>query len=137
MNSHSTPCLFLRYSNYSPIPQFGSPFTDSGVLLLHSYSLNSCNRYSGVLAWNSYSPFSTSHFETKIACLLLPKNFPSISYPQIKPNRFAFIFFQPKRLRNTSGKRGNLFLPSSSFILSDVSLPLIAEERKMSSLSHI
>ncbi|TYH43464.1 hypothetical protein ES332_D11G130500v1, partial [Gossypium tomentosum] len=35
---------------------------------------------------------------TKIACLLLPKNFPSILYPQIKPNRFTFIFFQPKDL---------------------------------------
>ncbi|TYG61174.1 hypothetical protein ES288_D07G126400v1 [Gossypium darwinii] len=113
MNSHSILCLFPRYSNYSPIPPFGSP---------------SCNRYSGVLAWNSYSPFSSSHFGTKIACLLLPKNFPSISYPQIKPNRFAFIFFQPKRLRNSSGKGGNLFLHSSSFILSDVTLPLIAEE---------
>ncbi|MFQ6636933.1 hypothetical protein Gotur_013018 [Gossypium turneri] len=86
MNSHSIPCLFPRYSNYSPIPPFGSPFTDSGALLLHPYSLSSCNRYSGVLAWNSYSPFSSSHFETKITCLLLPKNFPSISYPQIKPN---------------------------------------------------
>ncbi|MFQ6642745.1 hypothetical protein Gotur_017535, partial [Gossypium turneri] len=31
------------------------------------------------------------------------------------------------RLRNSSGKGGNLFLPSSSFILSDVSLLLIAE----------
>ncbi|MFQ6646426.1 hypothetical protein Gotur_020026, partial [Gossypium turneri] len=40
-----------------------------------------------------------------------------------------FRFLQ--RLRNSSGKGGNLFLPSSSFILSDVSLPLIAEERKM------
>ncbi|MFQ6642605.1 hypothetical protein Gotur_018234 [Gossypium turneri] len=26
MNSHSIPCLFPRYSNYSPIPTFGSPF---------------------------------------------------------------------------------------------------------------
>ncbi|TYG73754.1 hypothetical protein ES288_D04G127200v1 [Gossypium darwinii] len=137
MNSHSIPCLFPHYNNYSPIPPFGSSFTDSGVLLLHPYSLSSCNRYSGVLAWNSYSSFSSSHFETKIACLLIPKNFPSISYPQIKPNRFAFIFFQPKRLRNSSGKGGNPFLPSSSFILSDVSLPLIEEEQKMSSLSHI
>ncbi|MBA0611267.1 hypothetical protein Godav_011966, partial [Gossypium davidsonii] len=84
MNSYSTPCLFPRYSNYSPIPQFGSPFTDSGVLLLHPYSLSSCNRA---------SPF------------------------------FRFL----QRLRNTSGKGGNLFLPSSSFILSDASLPLIAE----------
>ncbi|TYH62512.1 hypothetical protein ES332_D07G125200v1 [Gossypium tomentosum] len=104
MNSHSILCLFPRYSNYSPIPPFGSPFTDSGVLLLHPYSSVAV-----------------------IACLLLPKNFPSISYPQIKPNRFAFIFFQPKRLRNSSGKGGNLFLHSSSFILSDVTLPLIAE----------
>ncbi|MBA0717410.1 hypothetical protein Golax_005236, partial [Gossypium laxum] len=32
-----------------------------------------------------------------------------------------------KRLRNSSGKGGNLFLPSSSFILSDISLLLIAE----------
>ncbi|TYH87435.1 hypothetical protein ES332_D01G116100v1 [Gossypium tomentosum] len=120
MNSLSIPCLFPRYSNYSPIPPFGSAFTNSGVLLLHPYSLSSCNRYSGVLAWNSYSPFSSSHFETKIACLFLPKNFSSILYPQIKPNQFAFIFFQPKRLRNSSGKGGNLFLPSSSFILSDI-----------------
>ncbi|MFQ6642744.1 hypothetical protein Gotur_017535, partial [Gossypium turneri] len=74
------------------------------------------------------------NFDTKIACLLLPKNFPSISYPQIKPNRFAFTFQRAspffrflQRLRNSSGKGGNLFLPSSSFILSDVSLLLIAE----------
>ncbi|PPE02742.1 hypothetical protein GOBAR_DD00301 [Gossypium barbadense] len=38
-----------------------------------------------------------------------------------------FRFLQ--RLRNSSGKGGNLFLPSSSFILSDVSLPLIAEAK--------
>ncbi|XP_040944211.1 uncharacterized protein [Gossypium hirsutum] len=52
---------------------------------------------------------------------------PSRFHIFFQPNRFAFIFFQPKRLRNSSGKGGNLFLPSSSFILSDVSLPLIAE----------
>ncbi|KAL1186208.1 hypothetical protein V6Z11_A01G164100 [Gossypium hirsutum] len=50
----------------------------------------------------------------------------------------ASPFFQfLQRLRNSSGKGGNLFLPSSSFILSDVSLPLIAEDPKISSLSHI
>ncbi|TYI73469.1 hypothetical protein E1A91_D07G130600v1, partial [Gossypium mustelinum] len=117
MNSHSIPCLFPRYSNYSPIPPFGSPFTNSGVLLLHSYSLSSCNRYSGVLAWNSYSPFSSSHFETKIACLLLPKNFPSILYPQIKPNRFAFIFFQPKVLALASASPPCLRYSSFAFII--------------------
>ncbi|TYI76506.1 hypothetical protein E1A91_D06G081000v1, partial [Gossypium mustelinum] len=120
---------FLAYSHATVITALFQclvhRFTNSTVLLLHPYSLSSCNRYSGFLAWNSYSPFSDSpfsdsHFETKIAYLLLPKNFPSISYPQIKSNRFAFIFFQPKRLRNSSGKGGNIFLPSSSFILSDV-----------------
>ncbi|MBA0754876.1 hypothetical protein Gogos_021780, partial [Gossypium gossypioides] len=80
--------LFLaysaHYSNYTPIPQFGSPFTDSTVLLLHLYSLSSCNR--------------------------------------------ALLFFRfLQRPTNNSGKGGNLFLPSSSFILSDVSLPLITE----------
>ncbi|MBA0701933.1 hypothetical protein Goari_027259, partial [Gossypium aridum] len=84
MNSHSIPCLFPRYSKYSPIPPFGSPFIDSGVFLLQPYSLSSCNRASSF-----------------------------------------FCFLQ--RLRNSSGKGGNLFLPSSSFILFDVSLPLIAE----------
>ncbi|TYH49260.1 hypothetical protein ES332_D10G124000v1 [Gossypium tomentosum] len=113
MNSHSIPCIFLCYSNYNPIPPFGSPFTDSRVLLLHPYSLSSCNRYSGFLAWNSYSLFSSSHFETKIARLLLPKNFPSISYPQIKPNRFAYIFFQPKVLALASSSPP--FLRFSSF----------------------
>ncbi|MBA0849985.1 hypothetical protein Goshw_023629 [Gossypium schwendimanii] len=68
MNSHSIPCLFPRYSNYSPIPPFGSLFTDLGVLLLHPYSLSSYNRA---------SPF--------------------------------FCFLQ--RLRNSSGKGGNLFYP--------------------------
>ncbi|MBA0696004.1 hypothetical protein Goari_002594, partial [Gossypium aridum] len=43
MNSHSIPCLFPRYSNYNPIPPFGSSFTDSGVLLLHHYSFSNCN----------------------------------------------------------------------------------------------
>ncbi|MBA0679255.1 hypothetical protein Goari_011037, partial [Gossypium aridum] len=126
MNSHSIPCLFRATVITALFQRLVHRFTDSTILLLHPYSFSSCNRYSGVLAWNSYSPFSDSLFETKIACLLPPKNFPSISYPQIKPNRFTFIFFQPKRLRNSSGKGGHLFLPSSSFILSDVSLPLIA-----------
>ncbi|TYG61282.1 hypothetical protein ES288_D07G135000v1 [Gossypium darwinii] len=100
-----------------PIPPFGSPFTNSGVLLLHSYSLSSCNRYSGVLAWNSYSPFSSSHFETKIAWLLLPQNFPSILYPQIKLNRFAFIFFQPKVLALASASPPCLRYSSFAFII--------------------
>ncbi|MBA0734292.1 hypothetical protein Gogos_018222 [Gossypium gossypioides] len=82
MNSHSIPSLFWRYSNYSPIPPFGSPFTNSGALLLHPYSLSSCNRFSGVLAWNSYSPFSSLHLGTKIACLLLPKNFHRFHIPK-------------------------------------------------------
>ncbi|MFQ6629112.1 hypothetical protein Gotur_007643, partial [Gossypium turneri] len=38
---------------------FGSPFTDSEVLLFLAYSLSSCNRYSEVLVCNSYSPFSS------------------------------------------------------------------------------
>ncbi|MFQ6634335.1 hypothetical protein Gotur_010118, partial [Gossypium turneri] len=82
-----------RYSNYIPIPQFSSPFTDSLPIPFLAYSLSSCNRYSGVGALNSHS----------IPC-------------------YSLI-----RLTNNSGKRGNLFLPSSSFILSDVSLPLIVE----------
>ncbi|MBA0679256.1 hypothetical protein Goari_011037, partial [Gossypium aridum] len=41
-------------------------------------------------------------------------------------NRASPFFRFLQRLRNSSGKGGHLFLPSSSFILSDVSLPLIA-----------
>ncbi|MFQ6646425.1 hypothetical protein Gotur_020026, partial [Gossypium turneri] len=85
-----------------PIPPFGSPFTDSGVLLLHPYSLSSCN----------------SQIDS-------PSSFSSQRYADSQRASPFFRFLQ--RLRNSSGKGGNLFLPSSSFILSDVSLPLIAE----------
>ncbi|TYG46103.1 hypothetical protein ES288_D11G229400v1 [Gossypium darwinii] len=90
---------------------FGSLFTDSLPISFLAYSLSSCNRYSGVGALNSHS----------IPCYSL-----TISYPQIK-HRFTFIFISPKRLTNNSENGGNLFLPSSSFILFGVSLPLIAE----------
>ncbi|TYH48240.1 hypothetical protein ES332_D10G054200v1 [Gossypium tomentosum] len=107
MNEYEQRCI----RNYTPILQFGSPFTDSLPIPLFAYSLSSCNRYSGVGALNSHP----------IPCYSL-----TISYPQIK-YRFAFISISPKRLTNNSEKGGNLFLPSSSFILSGVSLPLNAE----------
>ncbi|MFQ6642743.1 hypothetical protein Gotur_017535, partial [Gossypium turneri] len=50
-----------------------------------------------------------------------------LAYSLSSCNRASPFFRFLQRLRNSSGKGGNLFLPSSSFILSDVSLLLIAE----------
>ncbi|TYH28119.1 hypothetical protein ES288_A02G119800v1 [Gossypium darwinii] len=66
-------------------------------ILLQSYSLTSCNRYSVVRALNCYSkhtPNTFSNFGTKIACFLLPKIllqissilFPQIKHPSIRPS---------------------------------------------------
>ncbi|TYI18087.1 hypothetical protein ES332_A07G066600v1 [Gossypium tomentosum] len=85
-----------------PNMPFGSPFTKSEVLLFLAYSLSSCN----------------SQIDSP----------PSSSNQRYADSQRASPFFRfLQRLRNSSGKGGNLFLPSSSFILFDVSLPLIAE----------